>query len=293
MHLRESEPTACHGCRYCDQRIWTWSAYDTAEFSWFDAMKRPLMLRHALVPYIYTHAALRTVPDGESLVQPLYWDPEAARDNRAYSPTWERQYFFGRDFLAAPVTVASISGTVHKSVWLPGPTDWFLFEDMGRHSPGVVNNSFGLAEIPLYVREGSVIPTQFGLALNDTSTLVWLIPPGRSGSGAVYDDDGSSMDFRQNMSMTTTLSYERNASLMKVRVSSEGVAYQGAIESRAHRVWLKGALQLPTKACCDGQAVDHVLVGASVGIWRADEGGCVVACPPTATFHNLEIVITF
>ena len=142
------------GCpRYCEQRIWTWQKYDTPVLNWFEAMSRPLKLRHGLVPYIYTHAALRTVPGGESLIQPMYWDLEAAKDPRAYMAIWQRQYFFGREFLVAPITEASKNETVHKSIWLPGPTDWFLYEDMSRHSPGVVSRSFSLAEIPLYVRE--------------------------------------------------------------------------------------------------------------------------------------------
>ena len=100
-------------------------------------MRRPMVTRSNLVPYIYTHAAMHSYRRGEALLTPTYWDPAAAGSAEAYAPEFGRQYLFGRELLVAPVTEpvspdperqgsnndttwdAKNAGTVERSVWLP------------------------------------------------------------------------------------------------------------------------------------------------------------------------------
>jgi alpha-glucosidase (family GH31 glycosyl hydrolase) len=124
-------------CRYCEQRPWTFGD------DWFSLMRRPMVARSNLVPYIYTHAAMRSYGSGEALLTPTYWDPAAAGEAEAYAPEYGRQYFFGRELLVAPVTEplshdpgqpknndttwdAANKGTVPRSVWLP-PGEWLAW----------------------------------------------------------------------------------------------------------------------------------------------------------------------
>ena len=65
-------------CRYCEQRVWTWGD------GWFELMRRPLVLRSNMVPYTYTHAAVRSYGAGEALLTPTYWDPAAATEVRRW-----------------------------------------------------------------------------------------------------------------------------------------------------------------------------------------------------------------
>ena len=46
-------------CRYCDQRIWTWQKYDTANVTWYPLMKETMTMRNMLVRRRSTQAAPR------------------------------------------------------------------------------------------------------------------------------------------------------------------------------------------------------------------------------------------
>lgn len=186
------------------------------------------------VPYIYTHAALRAYGSGEALLTPTYWDPAASTVEEAYAPEFGRQYFFGRDFLVAPVTEplshdpeaqpnndttwdAGNKGKAMRSVWLP-PGAWVAWTNATRPSavdavidtaaaeilqgPVVDTRQYGLDETPVYVRAGAVIPTRTMSSAYQTTAdpLVWIVAPGSGapkGEGVVYEDDGDSLDFRE------------------------------------------------------------------------------------------------
>ena len=185
------------------------------------------------VPYIYSHAALRAYSSGEALLTPTYWDPAASNQAQAYAPEFGRQYFFGREFLVAPVTEplshdsearpnndttwdAGNKGTVPRSVWLP-PGEWVAWTSAARTSavdsganvtlaeilqgPLVDTRQYGLDETPVYVRAGAVIPTRTMASAYQTTAdpLVWMVAPGNGetkGQGVLYEDDGESLDFR-------------------------------------------------------------------------------------------------
>lgn len=69
----------------------------------FEVMKEALLLRNALVPYLYT-AARNAYDDAVAAVHPLYYDwPEL---DAAYKYD-SAQYLLGEDFLAAPITSSS------------------------------------------------------------------------------------------------------------------------------------------------------------------------------------------
>ena len=157
-------------CRYCEQRPWTWGP------EWYALMRRPMVTRSNLVPYIYTHAAMHSYRSGEALLTPTYWDPAAAGSEDAYAPEFGRQYLFGRELLVAPVTEpvspdperqgsnndttwdAKNAGTVERSVWLPkgGWHAWSKPSATPLAGPVVDTQRYGLDETPIYVRSGAV-----------------------------------------------------------------------------------------------------------------------------------------
>ena len=82
----------------------------------YEIMRRFLILRASLVPYIYSNARV-TYDEGLSLLRPLYYYyPEAPE---AYS--YDHQYMFGSDLLVAPVTqeMDPIYQMVTKEIWIP------------------------------------------------------------------------------------------------------------------------------------------------------------------------------
>eukprot|EP01051_Picozoa_sp_SAG22_P004319 SAG22_NODE_228_length_14619_cov_4.604132_7_plen_1008_part_00 len=223
----------CH-CRYCEQRAWTWGP------GWFELMRRPMLLRNQLLPYIYTHAATKSFGSGEALLTPTYWDPAASASEEAYAPEYGQQFFFGREMLVAPVSEplpglpsglpdnnrttwdSANRKTVRRSVWLP-PGQWVSWGGGGAavpppaagggavfHGPQAVTAEYGLRDTPLFVRAGAVIPSRTMASAYKTTAdpLVWLIATGlASGNGSAYEDDGDSLGYRQGEGATTNLRY--------------------------------------------------------------------------------------
>jgi alpha-glucosidase (family GH31 glycosyl hydrolase) len=119
-------------------------------------MKDFLILRHRLIPFLYT-MNIRASYESEPLIQPMYWNHPTAEE--AYTvPT---QYYFGPDVLVAPITSPNNGTTLTGSVraWLPPGRYIDLFHphlvyDGGRymhlHRP--------LSQMPILAKEGTIFP---------------------------------------------------------------------------------------------------------------------------------------
>jgi alpha-glucosidase (family GH31 glycosyl hydrolase) len=292
-------------CRYCDQRVWTWTKYNTPDTDWFTLMSATMLLRNRLVPYIYTHAALKTHRLGESLLLPMYWDEQAAALPESYDPKWQQQYFFGSELLAAPISSmvnSSAANTTARNVWLPpSATGWFDFVTMTAVSggdTGVLTAKYGLGDIPLFVRGGAVLPTRdmqsAYLAVADP--LIWLVVPGAtSGNGTVYEDDGDSMDYREARYQVTNLAYVTTAAETTVSVVPEPgtVSFAAAPTCRDQWVAFQGVTKLPSSATCDGLVLHVRSPGASPGFWldMSSGGNLVVACGNATTFAGAHTIV--
>jgi alpha-glucosidase (family GH31 glycosyl hydrolase) len=121
-------------------------------------MKDFLILRHRLIPFLYT-MNIRASYESEPLIQPMYWNHPGAAE--AYTvPT---QYYFGPDLLVAPVTSPDSATTLMGGVraWLPPSrgryVDLFhphLVYDGGRY----MHLHRGLAQMPVLAPEGTILP---------------------------------------------------------------------------------------------------------------------------------------
>lgn len=290
LQFGQYAPILRQHCRYCEQRIWTWGD------GWYALMRRPLVARSNLVPYIYTHAALRSYGTGEALLTPTYWDPKAATEEQAYAPEFGRQYFFGREMLVAPVTEpllhdpnakanndttydAGNKGSVPRSVWLP-PGEWVSWAtptDGVLKGPIVQMAQYGLGDIPVYVRAGAVIPTRTMASAYHPAAdpLVWMVAPSGgevAGQGTCYEDDGESLSFRGGVSSTTTLSYTTTLAggrQMSLMASASNGTFTGMAAARAQWVVLYGEAAPPASASCDGKPLAKTAAGVAPGWWIA------------------------
>lgn len=330
-----------------------------------------MLQRNALVPYIYTHAFMRTHGSGESLVTPLYWDPAASAHEEAYEAMAQGSYFFGRDLVVSPITEActwvdenvtfrngSSRCVATKAVWLP-PSDngggcqqgwvgWNLWNEVVL--PGLQpSREYTMAQMPVYARSGSVIPTRDmnSVYASVADPLIWVIVPCRSGNstetwnanlgnrlgkeegsgiqsggdgggrgiasvsselsfingqGSVYEDDGTTVSYRNGEGIITTLAYTfeygDRATTWSANISTAGSAFDGMPVSRGQRVALKGIRVLPRGAKCNGETLRATKVGEAPGFWMEPDGlggvaagvatarndSLVVACAPTTPF---------
>ena len=153
--------------------------------------RKYLELRYRMLPYTYT--AVREGHDTGLPVMRALWlhypdDPNAV--SRA------DEYLWGRDLLVAPVTEKSASD---KHVYLPHG-DWYDFWTEKRLEGGrEITRAVDLATLPLYAKAGAILP--FGPVKQFTSEhveepLTLVVYPGRNGSYTLYEDDGTSFDYR-------------------------------------------------------------------------------------------------
>ncbi|KAK1777708.1 glycosyl hydrolases family 31-domain-containing protein [Copromyces sp. CBS 386.78] len=122
-------------------------------------MTNYMQLRYRLIPFLYT-MNVRACYESEPLMQPMYWNHKD--DEEAY--TVPNQYYFGPDLIVAPITTPNDSSTLMGSVraWLPDTKGRryidirhpSLVYDGGRY----VDVHRPLSEIPVFAREGTIIP---------------------------------------------------------------------------------------------------------------------------------------
>lgn len=121
---------------------------------------------HDLIPYIRSamyHATQTGMPIVRSLIFSYPQDQKLA-------DLWD-EYLFGDSILAAPVVTA---GTTNRSVYLPAGT-WLDYNDRRTLHHGAANVAAvaPLNTIPLFVREGAIIPRGDILRSNNNWTPDW------------------------------------------------------------------------------------------------------------------------
>ena len=110
-------------------------------------------LRMNLLPYIYTEAKWSS-ESGEPMMRSMAY--EFPEDEIAAE--YEFQYMFGRSLLVAPVTTPNAK---RVEVYLPDGI-WYNFFNGERYEGGVHKIPVEIDEIPVFVREGTIIPVNTG-----------------------------------------------------------------------------------------------------------------------------------
>jgi alpha-D-xyloside xylohydrolase len=186
-----------------------------------------LKLRYALMPYLYSlgYGTYRTgAPFMRALFMDFPNDPNVA--------TIGDQYMFGPAFLVAPVTD---QGVTERKVYLPAGADWYDYWTNRRYPGGqTITAAAPIDQIPLFVRAGSIVP--FGAAVPSTATNQPLeqirVYPGRSTSFTLYDDDGTTNDYRTKGGRSATLTWDDAAG----RLSASGKLPTGQDAARLVQV---------------------------------------------------------
>ena len=160
--------------------------------------RRFLELRYRLLPYNYSlarEACDTGLPPMRAMWLHYGSDAQAAKLGD--------QYLWGRDLLVAPVVER---GAKMRRVYLPAGSwyDWWTGEAVsgGRW----VERPVDLATLPLYARAGAIVPLdpvrQYTAQPVQEPTLL-RVYPGADGAFTLYDDDGSSLGYRDGSDAKT------------------------------------------------------------------------------------------
>jgi alpha-glucosidase (family GH31 glycosyl hydrolase) len=154
--------------------------------------RKYLELRYKMLPYIYS-AVHESTTTGMPVMRALWLhypnDPKAVACGD--------QYLWGKSLMVAPVVEKDAST---RRVYLPkgGWCDFWTGERF--EGDREINRAVDLETMPLYVREGSILP--LGPVKQYTSEKVdqpcsLSIYPGADSSFLLYEDDGSSFNYRK------------------------------------------------------------------------------------------------
>jgi alpha-glucosidase len=198
-----------------------WVYGDQAERVATDAIN----LRYQLLPYFYS-LEREAYETGVGIVRPLVW--EYPNDAEAADKTDE--WMDGDALLVAPVFG---QGEAHRDVYLPAGS-WYDYFRGTRYDGGTTIdypvNPQTWADIPLFVRAGSIVATQavqqwVGQSKVTNVRLDVFPSPARKAVFMYYDDDGATYAYERGLFFKQTVTVTQDAGSVQVSVSPSSGSY--------------------------------------------------------------------
>ncbi|RMH82640.1 MAG: DUF5110 domain-containing protein [Calditrichaeota bacterium] len=163
--------------------------------------------RYELLPYLYT-LFWEASESGVPIWRPLFWYDQ--QDEQTYEKAFQHQFYVGEKLLVAPVTRP---GQTLQKVYLPKGKwlDWHT--GAVYQGPGEITVDAPLDRLPLFLREGAVIPSQPPVQHTGEprprELIVDIFPAGDYGNFLLYEDDGESLSYRKGEYRLTELEFLR------------------------------------------------------------------------------------
>jgi hypothetical protein len=211
-----------------------------------------LRLRETLLGYTYTLAAEANAT-GLPMARPLYLDyPDqpAAYQN----PT---EYLYGPDMLVAPVTTPG--DVASTTVWFP-PGRWVdFFTGATFTGPSTATLSVPLDRMPVFIREGGIVPEQPARGSSPPHALTMLVFPGAPGSFELYGDAGTGLGFTKGQRSETLITTSPSAvhggpSSVSVTIGAARGAYPGEPTSMATTIEMVDVTR-PDRVTLNGRTI--------------------------------------
>jgi alpha-glucosidase len=239
--------------------------------------RRYIELRYRLLPYIYT-AMEETSRTGVPLMEPIFLEYPDAQN--LYGE--DHEFLFGRDLFVAPVVTEKVDA---EEVHLP-PGNWYDFWNAEIHlSKDQISLHPALAETPLYVRAGAIIPMQpIVQSTNEKpdGPLELRVYMGDDCHGTLYQDDGHTFAYQKGDFLRVNFTCEVSPREMTITSKIEKNGYQPWWNSTQLRIYGPGAE--PKEARIGDQLIHD---------WRYDvQAHCITLTVPDA-LRNWSVRLTF
>jgi alpha-glucosidase len=155
-----------------------------------DIARKYINLRYQLIPYIYSlfyEAKEKGIPILRSLILEFPDDPKVIE--------FEDEFMFGPCFLIAPIYE---KGKIERKVYLPRGKWYNFWNNEIFEGPKIIKVKAQLDTIPIFVREGSIIPMwEVKNYIGEKIDKIYLkIYPG-DGEFLYYEDDGISWGYER------------------------------------------------------------------------------------------------
>jgi len=246
-------------------------------------IKKYIELRYRLIPYLYT--LYRQMHEtGAPVMRPMFME----FPGDANSVKMESQFMYGPWLLVAPVTDASAK---KKRVCLP-KGNWIYFWD-DRIAPGAqgITAPVDLETMPLFVREGALLPMAPVMQFHDESPLdlleIHYYPSGEPTQFTLYEDDGVSTAYLKGEYAQTVLRGYRTADSVTVIAQAPRGSYKGMPAERSFRFVIHMA-RPPRLVALDGNRAD-----AASWFYDAEKQIVTVNTPPVKSGKGVQADILF
>ncbi|HEU4609194.1 MAG TPA: glycoside hydrolase family 31 protein, partial [Chitinophagaceae bacterium] len=249
--------------------------------------------KYKLFPYIYTYAR-EAYDKGWPLMRAMLLefpkDPEAVKQNG--------EFMFGSALLVAPVVE---QGAREKRVYFP-EGDW-----INLHHPKEVYKGkqyatvkAPISEIPVFVKKGSVIPMmpvmQYIHEQNNYLVYFSIYPAaaGKSASFTLYEDDGLSLDYKNNDFRKTSISCKSLKKSYQISISKASGTYRNN-EKRNFVIQIH-CNSKPSQILIDGNMVMQATSNGKGTVtkdplwnWDAQNGLCSITMQDDAQAHAITV----
>ncbi len=200
--------------------------------SYYSCIARYINLRYSLLPYIYS-TARRVHADGYSFMRAM----GIAYPTDTKTHELKDQFMFGRDLLVAPVVE---SEATNRNVYLPMGDGWTDVWTGEQYEGGQqITRNVALAIMPMYVRQGSIMPwgpkVQHS-AESDWDNLEIRIYPGADGTFTLYEDERDNYNYEKGR--FTEIPFTWNDSDGTLTIGHREGEYDGMLKKRHFRIVL-------------------------------------------------------
>jgi len=229
--------------------VFWWHGLWGLRFPWeygapgLETTRKFLQLRYRLLPYMYTYARLAH-DTGLPLVRGMYLD----YPNQEGSYQYQHQYLFGQELLVAPITEPGYGEPVLKDVYLPAGDRWVdYFTGKTYQGDQVIPYECPLDWMPIFVRAGSILPMAPEMDYSDqrpVDPLIVDVYAGKPASFRLYEDDGTSLDYRSGSYAWTPLVFTMEAGGgQRIEIGPSEGKFSGQAKGRRYEVIVHGLLK--------------------------------------------------
>ena len=178
--------------------------------------KQSIEMKYQLLPYLYTYAR-EAYDTGVPILRamPLEFPKE--------EKTMEinDQFFFGKEILVAPVVNENVNS---RQVYLP-KGNWVDFHNPKKTYKGPINLDYGvkLETIPMFVREGAIIPKMpimqyVGEQKNAPKIFEFFPSHTEDSSFELYEDDGETNSYKKDVFLKTKIESKFTSNEMHITI---------------------------------------------------------------------------
>ena len=201
------------GGKYYKREPWRWNISEE------EIIKKYLMLRYQLIPYLYTESYIYS-KNGSPVIQPLYYKYPKIYDE----PLYRNQYFFGSEMLVCPIVKKKnlVMDRVVQRMFIPEGI-WYELESGKKYVGNKYYMSFYKDEdYPVFCREGAIIPLSMEMNTELPTNMEVLVFPGANGSYLLYEDDGISNNYKNGSYGLTEFQFQYTLNHYELTIQNKG-----------------------------------------------------------------------